>query len=536
MTLSPTEFACRQQQAFDAATTAPERRARGHFGTPRAIAGFMADLFGQMPAQNTLRVIDPGAGVGMLSAAVCERLLTESSKRHVYVELWEANPALESVLKETMECCKRALQSGGHRLDYSIRIDDFIIANTQRSLFDVGPAQTFDFAILNPPYYKLRKDSPHAKEMAHVVHGQPNIYNLFMAVAADLLVSGGRFVAITPRSYFNGPYFKRFRKWFFDRMTVRQIHMFDSRKDAFRDDAVLQENVILLAEKGSTPREVVLTSSEGRDLGDLRECRIAYQSVIANSAGDHVVRVTTNQADHDLIEALDSLPGRLRSFDFEISTGPVVTFRATEFLRDHRSHDTAPLLWMHNVRPFLTQFPKKGGKPPHIVVSDESKRLLLPAKRYVLLKRFTAKEENRRLVAGIVEPDDLYSDWVGLENHLNYVYCKRAGLTKLEAWGLAAYFNSTFVDRYFRAVSGNTQVNAAEIRAMPLPDRKTISRIGLEVESMRGPNPSQVDFIVASALGLLTVLSINRLSVCNEQKGGGPRSVEEPGYAQAAIE
>ena len=438
----------------------------------------------------------------MLSAAVCEKLSTESSKRHVYFELWEADPTLGAVLKGTMDCCKRFLESKGHRLDYVIRIEDFILANTQRSLFNAGPSQRFDLAILNPPYYKLRKDSLHAREMEHVVHGQPNIYSLFMAVAADLLVADGRFVAITPRSYFNGPYFKRFRKWFFDRMTVRQIHVFDSRNDAFRDDAVLQENVVLLAERESAPREVILTSSEGRELTELSQCTIPYQRVIADSAGDHVVRVTTNKVDHDLIEAIDRLPDRLRSFDFEISTGPVVTFRATEFLRQHRSRDTAPLLWMHNVRPFLTQFPEKNGKPPHIAVSANSKRLLVPAKRYVLLKRFTAKEEKRRLVAGIVEPDDSYSDWVGLENHLNYVYRKCADLTKPEAWGLAAYFNSSFVDRYFRAVSGNTQVNASEIRALPLPDRKTISRIGQDVEKERDSSPSRIDFIVGRALRL----------------------------------
>ena len=146
-----------------------------------------------------------------------------------------------------------------------------------------------------------------------------------------------------------------------------------------------------------------------------------------------------------------------------------MTFRSREFLRRERSNDTAPLLWMHNVRPFVTQFPPKNGKPMHILVSDESSRLLLPAKRYVLLKRFTAKEERRRLVAGIVEAKDSYSPFVGLENHLNYVYRASGELSKEEALGLAALFNSVLVDRYFRAISGNTQVNAAEIRAMPVP-------------------------------------------------------------------
>ncbi len=109
-------------------------------------------------------------------------------------------------------------------MEVVVRIDDFILANTRRTLFNDGPEASFNLTILNPPYFKLRKESPQAQKMEHVVHGQPNIYALFMAVAADLLLPGGEMVAITPRSYFNGPYFKRFRKWFFDRMVTRQIH------------------------------------------------------------------------------------------------------------------------------------------------------------------------------------------------------------------------------------------------------------------------------------------------------------------------
>jgi hypothetical protein len=187
---------------------------------------------------------------------------------------------------------------------------------------------------------------------------------------------------------------------------------------------------------------------------------------------------------------------------FKISTGPVVAFRSREFLRRERSNDTAPLLWMHNVRPFVTQFPSKNGKPMHILVSGESVRLLLPAKRYVLLKRFTAKEERKRLVAGIVEAGDLYSPVVGLENHLNYIYSSSGELSEEEAFGLAALFNSVLVDRYFRAISGNTQVNAAEIRAMPLPCVETIREIGRAVARNNDTKSTTVERVVGEAIGL----------------------------------
>lgn len=495
-----TEFAAEQQRRFDASTSADERKERGHFGTPPAIAAFMAGMLSQL--SSNIRILDPGAGVGTLSAAACQRALGQRSPVDLFFELWENDPKLIPLLEETMTHCRKALREAGHGMEFVVRADDFVLANSRSTLFHDGPEESFHLAILNPPYFKLRKDSPHAQAMDHVVHGQPNIYALFMAVAADLLTPRGEMVAITPRSYFNGPYFKRFRKWFFDRMTTRQIHVFESRTEAFKDDAVLQENVILHAEKGGEPRDVALTHSLGRDLKRVKRISVAYEKVIDNANGDHVVRVTTNKFEHEIIEAMDSLPSRFRNLGFEISTGPVVTFRATELLRHERASNTAPLLWMHNVRPFITQFPPKNGKPTHIEVSETSKKLLVPSRWYILLKRFTAKEEKRRLVAGIMKPTDSYSEWVGLENHLNYVYRRGAELSSTEAFGLAAFFNSALVDRYFRAISGNTQVNATEIRGMPVPDVETLVQIGEEIERLETKDVTSVERVVGDAIQL----------------------------------
>ncbi|MCY2967659.1 MAG: Eco57I restriction-modification methylase domain-containing protein, partial [Planctomycetota bacterium] len=366
--------------------------------------------------------------------------------------------------------------------------------------------------IMNPPYFKLRKDSRHAQVMKHVIHGQPNIYALFMAAAVELLAPHGEMVAITPRGYFSGPYFKRFRKWFFDRMTARRIHLFESRTDTFREDAVLQENVILHAERSGEKSHVALTSTMGRDLSDLKSSVLPYASIVDDSNGDHVIRVTTSGFEQAVVSVVDGLPNRFRDSGLDISTGPVVSFRATEFLRATRTEQTAPLLWLHNVRPFITRYPQHSSKPEHIQISDESKRLLVPAKTYVLLKRFSAKEEKRRLVAGILTPADTYAPWVGLENHLNYVYRKGGDLTRPEAFGLAAYFNSALVDVYFRTISGNTQVNATEIRGMPIPSGNTIANIGVEIQKIETHDRREVERVVCRALDIppsLTEILLN---------------------------
>ena len=492
MTATITEFASLQQREFDANTPEEARCAHGHFGTPPEVAEFMAGMFTKVP-QDVVRVLDAGAGVGTLTAAICRRLSQERRRRTIFAELWEKDPKLEPYLRATLNQCAATMRACGCTFEYSIRCDDFILANGQKTLFYDGPTPRFDLAILNPPYYKLRKDSAEARAMEHVVHGQPNIYALFMAATADLLVPGGEMVAITPRSYFNGPYFKRFRKWFFDRMVARQVHLFESRTEAFREDGVLQENVIMLTEKGGRPADVALTMSLGRLFPDAGKTMVPYRQVIENTTGDHVVRVTPGKAESNVVKALDRLGARLRDLGFEISTGPVVSFRATEYLRDQRGANTAPLLWLHNVRPYLTRFPEKTKKPSHIEVSEASKRLLVPARRYVLLKRFTSKEERRRLVAGIVESTDSYSEWLGLENHLNYIYRRTKEMTHLEAIGLAAYLNSRVVDCYFRAISGNTQVNATEIRALPFPDHDTLVEIGRSIRSIPMTEEAEIE-------------------------------------------
>jgi len=495
-----TDFAADRQHEYERITSPLDRKGRGHFGTPRNVAGYMAGLV-KLDSGKPVRVLDAGAGVGTLSAAICDAVLLQSEPRHLVVELWENDPQLEPFLRQTMVRCCELLAKKKHTLDFSVKTGDFVVEHSTRDLFSQAIEPIYDYAIMNPPYFKVRKESESARIMSHIVHGQPNIYIFFMAVASDLLVDGGQLIAITPRSYFNGAYFKKFRKWFFDRMTIQHIHTFESRSEIFSEGDVLQESVILKAVKSTQRSDVLLSSTAGRQFQSIEQHTLPYTKVVEDQSGDHVIRVLAHE-ESQLISIIDRLPSRFRQLPFKISTGPVVTFRSTDYLRHEKASDTAPLLWMHNIRPFVTQYPPINGKPTHILISDLSKKLLLPSMRYVILKRFTSKEEKRRLVAGLFTKDDSYSSYIGLENHLNYVYRPNGELTQSEAYGLAAFFNSAIMDRYFRAISGNTQVNATEVRAMPVPDIKTIQNIGETIFHADLSYSDIVDEVVGKAIGL----------------------------------
>ena len=201
-----------------------------------------------------------------------------------------------------------------------------------------------------------------------------------------------------------------------------------------------------------------------------------------------------------------SWPNTLRSLGLEISTGPVVPFRATEFLADAATEDsTVPLLWMQHVRPMRTSWPLGVcDKPQWIKVSADSTKLLVADKTYVLTRRFSAKEEKRRLVSAPLIRGSLNADMVGLENHLNYIRGVWRDFDEELAYGLSALLNSACLDRYFRISNGNTQVSATELRAMPLPAEEDIRSIGVEVQRRLGSacDLAGIDDLIAETLTL----------------------------------
>jgi len=128
---------------------------------------------------------------------------------------------------------------------------------------------------------------------------------------------------------------------------------------------------------------------------------------------------------------------------------------------------------MENIWPLY-----KPGKAQYIEESSESLPLLLPNGNYVLLRRFSAKEETRRLIAAPFIGRYYPYEMIGLENHINYIYRPGGMLKQEEAWGLAVLYNSSFYDRYFRGLNGSTQVGATEVSSIPFPPLEIIIEIG----------------------------------------------------------
>jgi adenine-specific DNA-methyltransferase len=273
------------------------------------------------------------------------------------------------------------------------------------------------------------------------------------------------------------------------------VHVFGSRRDAFNRDAVLQENVILKGVRkdgwpGRKPEPaLVISSSQGvGDLDTPERRAVPIGTVLDFTSREKVLRLPVSDDEDSLTHLVDSWPGSLRAYGLQISTGPVVPFRATEFIDKAgdvpASH--VPLLWMNHVQPMQVTWPIGRHKPEYIKHVAASLVLLVPNRNYVLLRRFSAKEEERRLVAGPYIGGTGGTSMVGLENHLNYVYRPGGALTDNETFGIAALLSSSLLDTYFRISNGNTQVSATELRMMPLPSLSVINAIGRKARVLYG--------------------------------------------------
>ena len=139
------------------------------------------------------------------------------------------------------------------------------------------------------------------------------------------------------------------------------------------------------------------------------------------------------------------------------------------------------------------RWPKLGSRKPNaIALTRNTQPLLLPSGNYVLVRRFSAKEERRRVVAAIYDSEQVPAPYVGFENHLNVYHRRNAGLPIGLAKGLAVYLNSTLVDSYFRQFNGHTQVNAADLRMLRYPSRETLETLG-DTVARKFPSQREID-------------------------------------------
>ncbi len=474
------------------------RSTLGQFLTPTVTARLMASM--STHSRSHLRFLDAGAGAGALTAAWVAEICSRARRpKEISLTAVEVDERFLPELKRTLKACEQSCTDVGILCRWEIKHGDFIeiaVHALDADLFKTEDTK-FDVAILNPPYKKLRSDSAGRSLLHRLGIETSNFYTAFTSLAVLLLEKGGELIAITPRSFCNGPYFRPFRRHLLKQTNLTHFHVFETRDQAFRDDEVLQENVIIRVVKG-LPQQSHLLISHSRTPDDPQVIRntVFFEQVVKKGDPQYFFHLVPDDNGHAVARAIESLPCKLSDLGLTVSTGRVVDFRARQWIRMAPSADTVPLIYPAHFENGAVRWPKPHiRKPNAIFLNDESAVLMVPAGAYTLVRRFSAKEERRRVVAAVFESTGMSFPVVGFENHLNYFHRAGKPLDPILARGLAAFLNSTLVDSYFRQFNGHTQVNAEDLRALRYPAQNVLIALGRRVGNTL-PEQDALDSIV----------------------------------------
>ncbi len=253
-------------------TAAHKKSQLGQFFTPSRTADFMAGLFADA-TDGHCQLLDAGAGIGSLSCAFLARFLSgKKSFDRIRLTAFELDTSIHAELNRSL-----AGFAGTSSFSYEALSGDFIEAAVNCIQFGQG---AFTHAILNPPYKKINSSSRDRLLLRQVGIETVNLYSAFVALTLLLMAPGGQIVAIIPRSFCNGPYYRPFRDLLLDRSAIRHLHLFKSRSQAFKDDDVLQENIILRLECGGQPGPVTISTSTDDSFADLVSHEYPFDRIV----------------------------------------------------------------------------------------------------------------------------------------------------------------------------------------------------------------------------------------------------------------
>src|SRR5690606_18402353 len=147
-----------------------------------------------------------------------------------------------------------------------------------------------------------------------------------------------------------------------------------------------------------------------------------------------------------ILKLVSEWSNTLGDMGIQISTGPVVAFRSRKQIQMDYKNGTitqAPLFWLQNVHKMTLTWPLAlKDKGQYITLEPDSLSLLIPNKNYILLRRFSTKDDKSRLIAAPYFCNVVKASHIGVENKVNYIYRTDGIMDRVETVGLCALLNS----------------------------------------------------------------------------------------------
>lgn len=491
------------------------------FTPPSLTTRLLDDLSDAGASFTTSTFVDPACGGAAFLAPIAERIRLKLNDMG-----WTAAQILEHVATHVCgtDIDERLCELSRHFMRIVLRDEIFLVgyepefrisrANSLTELRDTF--NTFDVVFCNPPYRKMTSAEVSAagEEYSNVIQSQPNLYGLFIALCVKLLRPNGHGALVTPTSFLTGKYFSALRKYLVSEAQILQIGMVSDRTGIFID--VEQETALTLLKRATPPREnsataVSLVARDG-----------SYRSVgtcTLSSTGE-AWTIPRTEADVMMLESISRSPWRISDYGYRVRIGIFVwnrDQRPTYFDQETGAQEANgalfPLIWSSDIGTDLRLrfgIKAKLHVEPSWVNFNNTDHSGVVKKQAIVLQRVTSNDQPKRLVGAVVPAEfiELYGGFVA-ENHVVVLEQVTPGFSPAN---LARLLACAPIDRYFRCISGSTNVSAYELRHLPLPNPSDVGVL---------PDGSNIDAAVLAAFARVPSSALTPAAIERHKSSSG---------------
>ncbi len=480
----------------------------GRFFTKKETAALMAAMPELDEGKAAYTVLDPGAGTGILSAAMVERICKSCpSCKQIFLTCYENNPEFVPILEDNLERIrKKARHDYDVRLYVTVYAENYITESQNHytvTLFDTVEDK-FDIIICNPPTDLVEKSAEEAKRAGGVTQVKINAAFLFAKLAARHLEDGGRLVIMLPTTVASASALTAYRREMAQLLSLEKIHLFVGKQKNDKRATPLKKELILAYSKGERPATVTISTST--DWGK-PECTtelpaLDYSFVVDEKDGS--LTLPKSIEDTRIVKYISAFPESFESLGLKICTGLVIDSRCEDLLFTDPIKSCVPLIRPAAIRGGQIRFPLAIKKQ---YIAPANTTLIQKNKNMVIIKRVPAKSDERFVNAAVYMASQLPQyRYISTHNKINFIDTKdkTAEMPSRLAFGIFALLNSTIYDRYVSIVSKSKQINSKELRSLPLPPRNLIENMGMRLMAGRRTDVASCDEIVNPTLHIKT--------------------------------
>lgn len=470
-------------------TVAAEGIRLGRFFTPSAVARELAETL-PLPDREEVRILDAGAGTGILAVAAIEALCRAGRVRRIHLDAYETDERCLSALSDILERVRRRAKH-----DYDVRLSVRILAEDffegARGLAEPAPSDgRYDIALTHPPTGEPDEASAAALYSRRVLSRDTDLAYLFAEASAARLDEDGVMAAVLPVSFADSAEAAPLRERLFARAPLISLSL-DFGKRGSRTD----KTMLAILRYGEEPPAVAVRVAKADGVDELPP--IPYPVAVFSS--EYKVLLAKSRSDVAMVRAMNSFPCRLADFGLVVKTGLTIEARYRDCMRKTREGGAVPLLHPGGLYDGQMHFPARGRECGYLIPRIPS--LATPNRTMVLVKRVPSKRDGRHLVAGVYFSGQLPHDpLISTDNKLNVIRAADGEMEADFASGLAAVLSSQYYERYCTLTGALAHVNARALAELPLPEYSLILSIGRRLAVARNYSLRVVDAVASAAL------------------------------------